>query len=90
MILDDAWFQKPYPSFWYHYLFPLILILKQFRQKLWLIFQGDSAGNRSADETVFDTTVNLYDRIYLEGLDSIAQAIMAEYKAKSQTYLYDQ
>jgi len=55
-------------------------------------FQGstNSLTNGSTDETVFDSIVNLYDRIYLEGLDSIAQAIMAEYKEQSQPYLYDQ
>ena len=45
---------------------------------------------RTTDETVFDSVVNLYDRISLEGLDGIAQAILAEYKLKSQPYLYDQ
>ena len=49
-----------------------------------------SLSHQSTDETVFDSIVNLYDRIYLEGLDSIAQTIMAEYKEKSQPYLYDQ
>lgn len=34
--------------------------------------------------------IDLYERIYTEGLESIAQDILGEFKEKSRPYLYDQ